>query len=128
MKKVTENLMMRLICGAEKEAKSIPHLTARLASRFNSFRLFLAPRSASGVVGSGELGVRSLGRDEASVAKEKRWEIGGVLDAVGWGCGGEKRWWWRWRGTVAQVRWWWNHGHCLNGRNTWWVMSVLWKW
>jgi len=83
MKKVTENLMMRLICGAEKEAKSIPHLTARLASRFNSFRLFLSSRSASGVVGSGELGVRSLGRDEASVAKDKRLEIGGVLDVGG---------------------------------------------
>ena len=80
---MTENLMMRLICGAEKEAKSIPHLTARLASRFNSFRLFLSSRSASGVVGSGELGVRSLGRDEASVAKDKRLEIGGVLDVGG---------------------------------------------
>ena len=38
---------MTLIWGAEKEAKAIPHLTARLASRFNSLRLFLDSESES---------------------------------------------------------------------------------
>lgn len=93
----------------------MPHLTVRLASRFNWFRLFFSSRSESAVGGggTGDFGVRTLGRDEAAtVAKEKRWEVFG---------GGVRRWW---RERVTQVRWWWwwNHGHCLRGRNTCWLM------
>lgn len=57
---------MRLIWGGEKEDKSIPHLTARFASRFNWLRLLMAASSSSsssGAVGSGESALRSFPRD-----------------------------------------------------------------
>jgi len=63
---------MRLIWGGEKEDKSIPHLTARFASRFNWLRLLMAASSSSsssGAVGSGESALRSFPRD---ADKEKR--------------------------------------------------------
>lgn len=123
---------MSLIWGGEKEAKSIPHLTARFASRFNWLRLFLGSSSESlssdSVVGScsGTLALRRFPREKAN---EKRREINLVFAD----SGGEvrRRWWWcSATATLAQVRWWWkcNHGHCLRGRSTCWLIFVcMWQ-
>lgn len=66
-----------MIWGGVKEAKSIPHLTARLASRFNWLRLLMEESSCSSssgtlslswvVAGGGTWPLRRLPRDAVIV-------------------------------------------------------------
>ena len=113
-------LMMRLIWWVEKEARSIPQRTARRASRFNWFRLFLASDSES-LVASWSDGIGSLcnlsprdrwwklRRAESTVVNERRGEKVCVT-----GSEGEERIWC----SVTQLQQWWcNVGHCFRSRN-----------
>lgn len=82
MNEKTRNLRMSLIWGGEKEDKSIPHLTARFASRFNWLRLLMSGSSSSSssgtlflswvvVVGGGGPPLRSFPRE----ADKEKWRV-----------------------------------------------------
>lgn len=111
MKGRKTNLRIRLICGGEKLDKSIPHLTARLASRFNWLRLLKLGSSSSSlnwvvvVLGSGTLALRRFPRGEE--AKEKSRVFVGCVsvdddDEVRRGIW----WWYNSAATLGEVRWW----------------------
>ena len=124
------DLRMRLIWGGEKEAKSMPHCTARLASRFNWLRLFFASESESVAAVDGGSGTLAIRRPRERVWRFRWAEATGrclwlwlweVVDFVVV-CFEVRRWWWS--GRVAPLRWWCNHGNDLRGRNSCWVMCA----
>lgn len=120
---------MRLIWGVEKAARSMPHWTARRASRLSWFRLFLTSESSSTLSSSWDLaGAGAFGNlspfdpywtsrwAEWTVAKDSRRESIRLATHGG----DEER---KWR-TEKPQQCFCNIGHCRRARTIWLMVDV----